>query len=362
MEIKHRYALDHHDQLIDVDDLERSSVPAGMVFKCIGCGGDQVACLGKIRQKHFKHKNTTLTCSDETYLHQLAKRVFYAEYIKCIETKKSFYLSIPEDVICKHCEQQYRFTCSHTISVDHDLTKYFDNIYIEKHHNGFIADVLLQSERNGILFVEFAVTHKCEEEKLNSGIRILEYTISEEFDINSIKAHKIKSNDYKIQLHNFGSRAQKQSVHNKNCTQIINVFLISNNQKAILHEIKANIDMKSQIRGNPPYVEVLGIKYGNKQAQTLLFIKKVREAHFKNIPIKNCYLCKFHGINGVDNAVFCKLKKIPTPSNAAADCGKYSPMMSMEECVALDAKNEEAARKFKPRNMMRRRSSWSQNY
>lgn len=358
MDIKHRYALDQNDQLIDVDDLERSSVPTGMVFKCIGCGGDQVACLGKIRQKHFKHKNNNYSCADQTYLHQLAKRIFYTEYIKCIESRKPFYLSRSEEAICKHCEQQYNVTCSHTINVDHDLTKYFNNIYLEKHHNGFIADVLLQSERNGVLFVEFAVTHRCEEEKLNSGIRIIEYKISEEFDINPIKAHKIISNNFKIHLYNFGTRAQKLSIHNKNCSKIINVFLISNNKKAILHEIKANIDMKSQIRGNLSYVEVLGIKSGTKQTQTLLFIKKVREAHFNNVPIKNCYICKFHGINGVDNAVFCKLKKVPTPSNAAADCGKYSPMTSMEECTALDVKNEDAARKFKPRNMMRRRYSW----
>lgn len=359
MEIKHRYALDQNDQLIDVDDLERSSVPAGMVFKCIGCGGDQVACLGKIRQKHFKHKNNNFSCADETYLHQLAKRVFYSEYTKCLEIRKPFYLSRQEDVICNHCEQQYRLTCDYTINVDHDLTKYFDKIFIEKHHNGFVADILLQSERNGPLFVEFAVTHRCEEEKLNSGIRIIEYVISEEFDIKPIKAHEIKSNTSRIQLYNFGSRAQKQFVFNKNCNEIINVFIISKNQKAILHEIKANADMKSQIRGNPPHIEILGRKkiWDTKKNQTLLFIKKVREAHFKNIPIKNCYICKYHGLDGVDNAVFCKIKKISISSNTAADCGQYSPMNSLEECNAVDLKNEEAARKFKYHNMIRRRYS-----
>lgn len=354
MEIKHRYALDQNDQIIDIDGLERSSVPAGKVFKCIGCGGDQVACLGKIRQKHFKHKNTTFTCSDETYLHQLAKRVFYAEYTKCLETKQPFYLVRHENVICDHYEQKYGFTCNHTVSVSHDLTRYFDNIYIEKHHKGYIADILLQSERNGVLFVEFAVTHRCEEEKRNSEIRILEYMLFEEKDINPIMNHIIRDKISNVQLYNFKSRVEKKSICNGKCDKMINVFIISKNHKAILHEINLGEDLKSQIRGNPPHVEILGPKQIDKQSQTLLFIQKVREAHFNKIPIKNCYICKYHGLDGVDNAVYCKLKKISTSSNTATDCGQYSPMNSLEECNAVDLKNEEAAIKFKYRNMIRR--------
>lgn len=357
MEIQHRYAIDQGEQLIDVHNLDRASVPEGTIFKCIGCGGDQVACLGKIRQNYFKHKNNTLSCADETYLHQLAKRVFFDEYTKCLKTNKPFYLVRIENFICDHYEHLYGFTCSHLLHTDHDLTKYFDKIFIEKQHDGFIADILLQSDKNGVLFVEFAVTHRCEEEKRNSGIRILEYVLSEEKDIGPIKAHKIRSDNSNIQLSNFKSRVQKKSVCNGNCDKIINVFLVSRSQKAILHEIKVCADLKSQIRGNPPHVEILGLKRGNKQSQTLLFIRKVREAHFNNVPVKNCYICKYHGLDGVENAVFCKLKKLSTSSNTAADCRQYSPMKSLEECKVLDVQNEEAARKFKYHNMIRRRYS-----
>jgi hypothetical protein len=358
MEIQHRYAIDHEEQLIDVHNLDRASVPAGTIFKCVGCGGDQVACLGAVRQKHFKHKINTLSCSEETYLHQLAKRVFYSEYTKCLETKKPFHLVRLEKSICDHYEQQYGFTCSNKDLVYHDLTKYFNNIFLEKYHSGFVADVLLQSDKYGILFVEFAVTHKCEKEKRNSGIRILEYSLTEERDIEPIKSHLIRANDFNINLYNFKSQIVRKSICNGKChAAIINVFIVSKNKKAILNEMEPSPDLKSQIRGNPAYVEILGLKKGEKKDQTLLFMQKVREAHFKNIPIRNCYICKYHGIDGVDNAVFCKIKKTSTPSNYAVDCSKYCPMNSLEECLALDVKNEESAKKFKYHTMIRRRYS-----
>jgi hypothetical protein len=354
MEIQHRYAIDHEEQLIDVHNLDRASVPAGTIFKCVGCGGDQVACLGEINQKHFKHKKSTPSCSDETYLHQLAKKVFFLEYSKCIESKIPFNLIRKENFICDHFENQYGYTCDITQPITYDLTKYFDNIYVEKYHNGFIADILLESDRNKVLFVEFAVTHRCEEEKLNSGIRILEYSLTEEKDIDPIKSHRIRADDFNISLYNFKSQTIKKSICNGKCSKTVSIFVVTKNQKAIIIEMKASLDIKSQIRGNPIYFEILGLTKCYKRDQTLLFMQKVREAHFKNIPIKNCYICKYHGIDGVDNAVFCKIKKISTPSNYAVDCSKYYPMKSLEECLALDVKNEKSAKKFKHHTMIRR--------
>lgn len=53
----------------------------------------------------------------------------------------------------------------------------------EKKHEGFLADVLTFDDNNIPIFWEIAVSHKCEETKINSNIRIIEILIENNEDI-----------------------------------------------------------------------------------------------------------------------------------------------------------------------------------
>lgn len=346
MEIQYRYALDQHDQPIDVFGLERSLLDPGCVFRCVACGGELVAKLGDIKAKHFAHKSLTSNCAYESYLHQLAKRTFYAEYSKCLENNKPFHLVRTESVTCNHFEHKHGYTCARTENKHHDLIKYFDRVALEKHHNGFVADVLLQSSKTGeVLFVEFAVTHKCEEEKIRSGLRIVEYSLTDEEQLEPVKSHNLRDSDERITLYNFRTRNERRSVCGGNCAAKINVFVVYESKKSILLELDPHREVDSQVRGKILHLEVLGKSSGEKEEQISLFRQKVREAHFNNVPLKNCFLCRYHGGDGVENAVFCKVDRQSVGSNQAVECEKYRPMRTMSECLAQDKTNEEFVQK-----------------
>lgn len=346
MEIQYRYALDEHARLIDVFGLERPGVDFGRVFKCMGCGGELIAKLGDIKAKHFSHKSLTSSCAYETYLHQLAKGTFYAEYRKCLENSEPFYLVRTENILCDHFEKEYGYTCARVEERSYDLTQHFDRITLEKHHNGFVADVLLQSSKSGaVLFVEFAVSHKCEEEKLNSGVRIIEYSVENEGHLEAVKAHKWRDSDKRISLHNFRVRNEKKSFCGGNCPGKANVFVVYESKKSILLELAPQIDVKQQIKGKVRYLDVLGKSTGHKDDQVSLYRQQVRNVHFKGVPIKNCFICRYHGSDGVENAVFCKVKKRSVGSNKAVECETYRTFNTMAECIEQDKKNEVYAQK-----------------
>jgi hypothetical protein len=84
-----------------------------------------------------------------------------------------------------------------------------------------------------------------------------------------------------------------------------------------------------------------------------LYKQQARIAHFNGIPIRNCYVCRYHGGDGVENAVFCKVNKRSVGSNEAVECEKYHPFNSMAECLAQDKRNDDFVRKQSVRRMVR---------
>lgn len=346
MEIQYRYALDQHDLPVDVFGLERASVDTGYVFRCVVCGRELIAKLGDIKAKHFAHKSLTNNCAHESYLHQLAKKTFYSEYSKCLENNQPFHLVRTESVTCNHFENKHGYTCARTENKYHDLTKYFDRVGLEKHHKGLIADVLFQSSKTGdVLLVEFSATHRCEEQKIGSGLRIVEYSLTDEAQLEPVKVHSLHDSDERITLYNFRTRNEKRSVCGGNCAAKLNVFVVYESKRSILLELDPHREVDSQVRGKVLHLEVIGKSPRKKEAQIPLFRQKVREAHFKNVPLKNCFLCRYHGGDGVENAVFCKVDKRSVGSNHAVECEKYRPMHTMSECFAQDKKNEEFVEK-----------------
>ena len=66
-----RYAL-CNERIVSIDDVTKEGRKSS-TYICIGCGHEMVACLGEVRKHYFRHKNNE-NCSNETYLHNLAKR------------------------------------------------------------------------------------------------------------------------------------------------------------------------------------------------------------------------------------------------------------------------------------------------
>ncbi|WP_143557299.1 hypothetical protein [Solemya velum gill symbiont] len=98
-------------------------------------------------------------------------------------------------------------------------------------------------------------------------------------------------------------------------------------------------------RGKVIYTEVIGFldDYGFERVDK--YIKKVREAHFKKIKIRNCYLCRYHAKGEYEDPIFCKTYRKQCDSNVASECDRYRALGSMAECEEAERKNDEFDRK-----------------
>lgn len=247
-----------------------------------------------------------------------------------------------------NCNRYYKelgTTCRTETESDVDLTKYFNKIYMERPYEGFTPDILLSSEvRKEVLFVEIAVTHRCDNAKIESGKRIIEINISDEDDFSAVLSCRLSDQAPNINTYNFKKKTIKRDICNGDCENEVNLFVIYESQKSILLELSPSEAINPDIRGKVRHMEILGHSSSDLEKQTIIYRNKVREAHFKRIPIKNCFICRYHGGDGIENAIFCKFRKESVGSNEAASCSYYKTFHNIKECQAADKANDEYAK------------------
>lgn len=186
-EIKYQYAYDESKNLVSIKDITKENRNQHQ-YICIGCGNPLLprAIGSKYRRPHFYHKEL-VDCSGETYLHKLAKKLIKEKF----ENSEKFEISYPVTRTCQNTNCQLRSEkCEDKNQVcKYDLKQYYDTCTEEAEINGFIADLLLTNSKSTNLapvLIEVCVTHACEEEKRNSGLKIIEIKIKNEEDINAL--------------------------------------------------------------------------------------------------------------------------------------------------------------------------------
>ena len=190
----HRSAL-CNEQLMRIDEVTQD-IRKLSTFICLGCGQEMEACLGNKREHYFRHKNKE-NCSWESYLHKLSKMVLKARF----EQQEQFLVHFNSVNTCEKIKICPFRRCKKEFVSELDLKEYYDTCEIEGSFRGFRADLLLtHSEHPGrALFLEVAVTHKCDEEKINSGIRIIEIDVTNE----QSALLELDENNEQIHFYNF---------------------------------------------------------------------------------------------------------------------------------------------------------------
>jgi len=185
-DITYPNALASSGKIVNVADPEFQD--RTLSFTCLGCGEPMVAVHRTTGQSHFRHLNSNPDCNPQTYLHKLAKR----KYKEWFDGGVPFKITYRSHDLCKHydiccyrepgeedkCYREGR----HTV----DLHSLYDTCTEETGYKGFIGDLVLTNSRKPEqepLFLEIAVTHKCDEAKIASGIPIIELDIQSEEDI-----------------------------------------------------------------------------------------------------------------------------------------------------------------------------------
>ena len=180
------YALDSQNRLVNIRDIEEGKE----LYFCPYCKGEMIPKRGKIRDWHFAHKCLTENCSYESYLHSLAKLRLCEWFnnttnaIICLESKHI--CSLFDE--CFWRKNAKDFECSNMTHKPWNLKKYYTNCEIEKQYGNYRADLFLayKGEKDEPIFIEICVTHPCSEDKVKSGIRIIEFKIESEKDIDDI--------------------------------------------------------------------------------------------------------------------------------------------------------------------------------
>ena len=333
--IKHRYAKGTNG-IININELSDSTRWDYGPYICYGCGNELIPKLGTIRAKYFSHK-ANINCSPETYLHQVAKEQFTLTYQKCLFTNTPFIMRIEQTKQCNQFQELFaKEPCKKVISNSVDLTKHFEQINIEKYLDNFTPDILLSSSKhNEIFFVEIAVTHKCDENKINSGFRILEFQISTEEDLAVLMDNTIDTGNPLIKTYNFKEQ-RTANLCNQNCSRELAIFIVYKSKKSILTIATPS---KAQIlisNDQIVYYEVdIHMRTGVQR-----YKDKIRKTHLKNnIPISSCYLCRYHGGPSDGMAVFCKFLKKSVPAHEALKCEFYRTYTTEDEYIKADDDN-----------------------
>lgn len=319
----HRYqhfALDINGCLVNIQHTVNRD---GEKFLCPHCHKEMITKRGSIRQWHFAHK--TDKCSYDSYLHSVAELMIMDWFNK----HSSIILEMNINEKCsihESCNFYSKEDCQRKTTVKYDLKKYYSKCTKEKGYEGFIADLLCENSKSPAnpIFIEIFVTHECSQEKINSGIRIIEFEIhSEEDIINIINSTLIKECNM-VRLFNF----KRKVFLTDNIVRLFQKYILFPSLKSYVdrenytcknynHIRKGIYEISLPYNGSIPYFVNCGGFYMAGKA------KAWNDGYLK----KDCQLCKWQALDFMDN-FFCKLyKKCGNPKycneNEASSCSMF---------------------------------------
>jgi hypothetical protein len=199
--VKYKFAYDSQENIIALQNAKKKDK-----YKCLGCGQEMIYVGGKKKAPHFRHVVEERNCSNETYLHKLAKNKFLQTYQDCLINNKPFKIKFSTYPACNFYKTDFLTTCELPTKIQElDLTEEFKKIYLECKESAFIPDVLLESDDQEKIFFEVAVTHFSSKAKIQSDYRIIEFFIKSEDDIKKIES-EILEESYEIKFINFNSQ------------------------------------------------------------------------------------------------------------------------------------------------------------
>ena len=333
-ELKYKYAYDEVCNVVSIDDYSKEESKQHS-FRCIGCGGVLLPrAIGSVyRRAHFYHKEI-VDCNSETYLHKLGKSLIKHWF----ETSDTFMISYPVSKECNNKGCSFRSSDCHRDRQmeSFNLKTYYDTCNEEVSINRFIADLLLTNSQNAAIppiLIEICVTHKCEDNKRASGLKIIELTIENEQDIFDLISKNIIEEP---------------------------LYRPINERKVEFISFKRNLEipMESEISRyvfNPSIKDIGYVtKIKCKDAAYKLLQGSVAELNFVNdgdsgilIPLlwmtrhkslRRCTVCKFYyALGGYEDFPICRLsEKYGTP--------KCPKMVDAEKCKSFHPKDDSYCR------------------
>lgn len=332
--VQYRYGMNSSGVVVTADSLAGTVIDD--TFTCLGCEQPLIARVnGKVQRPHFGHK-PRVECSGETYLHRLAKRVFQETYEKCLETGAPFTIAFSTPRICSKFKSLTGQYCElGEDQHEYDLTRYYTDLRVETRDGQFIPDVSLHSQTrpDELIYIEIAVSHFLSEAKENSAKRIIEIPIRTEDDVEVIHTAKLTPEIASFK----GFFPEACVVPDAECRcakERLFAFYVFKSGKAYLDEGPLE-RLRSKVQNLGAELAYVNVVSDCKAVDVFdrmrgfLFTTQVELAYRREVPIKNCYLCRYHGKNwdaSTNESIFCKTYRKSCKSNQAAECDRYRPI------------------------------------
>lgn len=334
------YAINSSGELINVSKAQRNKK-----YFCPICGELIYPHMGKVRRWHFVHKNAG-NCSYESYLHKLAKIKIREAFL----TSEHFMLSYNAKAICSlECPFIGFPKCEDEKPVEFDLRRYYDTCEIETTYHQYRADLLLTSSTNPKrppVLIEIMVTHKCTDDKIKDGARIIEIPIQSEEQIDNIvsncKLTAVRdehcnyshSNDRNITLYNFNKVELFDPIGRfdeyEDCFSRKNTIVFWLNSQGQFGSLDCHCYEVS--RKIPPNVH-----YYITEVATP-FKEIFQEFSKRGVKIRNCFLCKFSKQDSWGGRLCVLYKKHNLPRKpspyCAVSCSHYREDFGISQYIA----------------------------
>ena len=304
-QIKYRYALNRNNELIEIQDAHQM----GGEYYCPHCGDQMICKCGTKNAWHFAHVKAK--CNYDNYLHTVAEQ----RILEWFNRTNDIPLVLQTNVICEKHNECIFFReeiCQKIINTKaFNLKHYYSFSEKEKQYekNGrkFVADILCypESYKNEPLFIEICVSHPCEKEKLDSGIRIIEFVIKTEDDIDNVISQKIQKSD-KVRLYNFHPKEILSSANE--FERLLQKFNIFSSKKGYVQTIHCSqlLNRRGEIEISIPYNDCFP-EFIEEDGG--FFSVAFAVATKYDTKIKHCCLCKYHVYDTLDGIGICRLFK-----------------------------------------------------
>lgn len=324
--LKYTYALNENNNVVAI-----SIAIKGEIYFCPHCNNVMIVKDGAIKVKHFAHKKQNSSCSYESYLHSLAKKRieewFNSDRPFNISINNKDRCEIFENCIWRHDESLASTYCEKDHEFVYDLKQYYDVIFLEKSYKGFRADLLLADSRNvrEPIFIEICVSHECEKDKLESGIRIIEIPLKHEYTLNRIIQKGVICENINALLYNFKHETGITLTEGLE----LNKFVLLESKHGFCPSNRSNCKIYTQ-RHPSSIFEITFDYQANRTRWINPFVFGWVIAYKNCYDVRNCFLCKFYKQNFYNAEWFCCLyKKFGLEqyckSSQAIECKYFSP-------------------------------------
>ena len=354
--MEQHYAISSDGSLVHISDAHLSNED----FYCPHCKCRMLKKCGNIRSWHFAHdyryqNEVVLNCSYESYLHAYAK----LRLKQWFEESPQIILHYQQKYVCKfqnYCKwlDNQDNDCYTFEEKSCDLKKCLTQCQIEEcvksSSDSFRADLLWSNPANPMnnILIEIKVTHECTQKKRESKLRIIEFEVHSEEDVDYIVNNDIRESN-SIKFYGFNPKCIPTEELISPKFTLVKFILYKNNSvfaRSICNcQEFLNRRSQAQLEVTVKYNSSIGIVNRNINT-TIVSLGKFYNwglaiAHDCHCNVRNCYMCSEHKYDFERGSLSCDLKNqtIQNPK-AALRCETFH--LDPEFC----SKNLEEVKQF----------------